>query len=270
MPYHKYLDKKIFYKVSGEGPCIVLIHGFTESLNIWNHFAKVLSKEFRVVTIDLPGHGQSETISTVHTMDLLAEILHEILAMLKVESCLMVGHSMGGYIALAYGRKYEYQLSGLVLFHSHCFADSEQDMKNRDRTIRVVEQDKFSFMAQFIPALFPEESREKFKSEIVELIADSESMTREGTIAALAGMKIRQDHSEFLKLTKLKVLFILGLVDSKAPVDRFWEMISLPEYAEVLLLKNVGHMGYIEAKEGTLLAIHHFGLKCLALNLRIR
>jgi pimeloyl-ACP methyl ester carboxylesterase len=254
---------KISFSDEGKGKTIVLLHGFTESGRIWNDFAKKLSKEFRVIIIDLPGHGKSAGLGPVHTMELQAEVVHHVLKTRKVKKCLMIGHSMGGYVTLSFAGKYPEMLRGFCLFHSHAYADSQQDKENRDRTIQLVRKDKFHFITQFIKSLFPPESLEKFSAEIRELITRSEKLEKENIIAALEGMKERYDQTMLLKTTDIPVLFILGLKDSKAPLPRLWEMITLPRYSESLILRDAGHMGYIEEPEKTLAALRGFAYKVL-------
>jgi pimeloyl-ACP methyl ester carboxylesterase len=258
MPYFHYNKKRICYKDSGQGEPIVLLHGFTESMKIWSRFARSLSKEFRVIMIDLPGHGKSKCVSDVHTMELQAEVVHAVLKKAGISKCLMAGHSMGGYVTLAFARKYPKMLKGICLFHSHCFPDSPEDRENRSRTIELVKKDKFGFVSKFIPSLFPGEVHTKFAKQIEDLIAEAGKIPKEGVIAALEGMKIREDRSELLRSTRLPVLFILGLKDSKLPVPRYWEMISLPAHSVSLIMKDCGHMGYIEFPEKTLPALRNF------------
>jgi pimeloyl-ACP methyl ester carboxylesterase len=261
MPYIAFKKKRIFYEDAGQGKPIVLLHGFTESMKIWNSFVRILAKEFRVITIDLPGHGKSECVAEVHTMELQAEVVYTVLKNAGVKKCIMAGHSMGGYVTLAFARKYPMKLKGFCIFHSHCFADSPEDRENRDRVIEVVRNDKFRFIVNFIPNLFPKEVQKKFAKEIEGLVKEAEKMPKEGIIAALEGMKIRNDQTSFLATTKVPVLFILGLKDSKAPLQKLWEMISLPAHSESLILRDVGHMGYIEAPKATLNAIWQFAGK---------
>ena len=263
MPTLKFQKKNIFYTDEGTGKAIILLHGFTESLKIWTGFNTQLSKKYRVVNIDLPGHGKSDCIGEVHTMEHMAEMVCALLKKLKIGRCIMVGHSMGGYVALAFAAKYPEMLKGFCLFHSHCFADTSVEKENRSRTISVVSNDKFSYVAQFIPSLFPVEVHKKFSAQIKRMIQRASKMENEGVIAALEGMKVRNDQSEVLKNTKLPVLFILGLKDSRAPIARLWEMISMPATSEILLLRNCGHMGYIEAPEETFDSISGFARKYL-------
>lgn len=258
MLYTTFKKKDLHYTDKGKGDTIVLLHGFTEDLRIWKHFSTRLSRNFRVVCIDLPGHGKSECIAETHSMDMLADSVSAVLKKLKIKKCLLIGHSMGGYVTLAFASKYSRMLKGFGLFHSHCFADSPEDKKNRARTIEVVKKDRFGFLSLFIPGLFPDEVRKKFQKEIEFLMWCAREIPREGIIAALKGMRDRKNQTALLKSTKLPVLFILGLKDSKAPVSRLWEMISLPAVSETLILRDCGHMGYIEAPEVTLKAVKNF------------
>jgi pimeloyl-ACP methyl ester carboxylesterase len=258
MPYTTFKKKEIHYTDAGKGDAIVLLHGFTEDLRIWKQFSAKLSKNYRVICIDLPGHGKSECIAEIHTMDLLADTISAVLKHLKVKKCLMIGHSMGGYVSLSFASKFPRVLKGFGLFHSHCFADSPDDKRNRTRTIEVVRKNRFGFLNIFIPGLFPEDVRKKFHKEIEFLMRCAGEIPREGIIAALKGMRVRKDQTALLKSTKLPVLFILGLKDSKAPVSRLWDMISLPAVSESLIMRDCGHMGYIEAPEITLKAVKNF------------
>jgi len=259
----KFKKHTIYYTDQGKGKTIVLLHGFTESLKIWRQFSAELKKKYRVICIDLPGHGKSGCVDGIHTMELMAEVVYKVLKIAKVSKCLMVGHSMGGYVTLAFAEKYPKMLRGFSLFHSHCFADSLADQENRNRTIAIVEMDKFSFVAQFIPGLFPPEVHKKFSGQIQKLIDRAGKMSKEAVIAALEGMKNRKDQTALLKITEIPVLFVLGLKDSKAPIPRLWEMITLPKHSESLILRDCGHMGYIEAPKETLAAIHGFAKKVL-------
>ncbi len=260
----KFQKKNINYTDEGTGKSIVLLHGFTESLKIWTGFATQLSKKYRVITIDLPGHGKSDCIEKIHTMELMADMIYTVLKKLKAGKCLMIGHSMGGYVTLAFAAKYPKMLRGFSLFHSHCFADTPAEKENRSRTIAIVNQDKFSYVAQFIPSLFPVAVHKKFSKQIERLIQRASKMEKEGVVAALEGMKVRPDQSDFLKTTSIPVLFILGQLDSKAPLARLWEMIAIPAVSETLLLRECGHMGYIEAPEETFAAILGFARKILS------
>ena len=149
---------KLHYSLQGKGKTIVLLHGFMESLNLWKYFTRRLSSGFRVLSIDLPGHGLSENIRKVHSMELMADTVNAVLKELGIASCHMVGHSMGGYVSLAFAERYPRKLKGLTLFHSHAMADSAEARKNRDRAIKLVSQDKIGYVQNFFPLLFAEQN----------------------------------------------------------------------------------------------------------------
>jgi len=259
----EFQKKRIFYTDDGKGEVIVLLHGFMESSKIWKEFVTVLSKAFRVITIDLPGHGNSDNLGEINAMDIIAQAVHKVLRHLGIKKCVMIGHSMGGYATLSFANQYPSFLKGFGLFHSHPFEDTPEGNKNRDRMIQLVKKDKLHFITQFIPDLFAPENKEKFQKEIDKLITRAEKMTAESVIAAQKGMKERKDLSDILKNSRVPVLFILGLKDLKLPSDRLWEMVTLPEYAEVHILREAGHMGYIEAPLECVQAIYCFARQTL-------
>jgi len=258
-----YNNHPIFFKDEGSGPALVLLHGFMESLKIWDEFAKVLSKLFRVIRIDLPGHGETPVMAEVHSMNLMAETVKTVLDSLKIDKCVLVGHSMGGYAALAFAKQFPEILSGICLFHSQAAADNEQAKENRRRTVNIVQMNRAGFIQQFIPDLFASTNVEKYTDEIKELQAQAAGNSAEGIIAALEGMKDRKSSIAFLSETKLPVLFIAGKEDSKIPIQTIVAQAILPAHSEVLILGEVGHMGFIEAKKETLDGIDGFAKRML-------
>lgn len=259
-----YQDKEIHFTKEGQGNTIVLLHGFMESLQIWKDFSHELSANFNVICIDLPGHGESECISDVHSMDLLADVVKQIVDSLRISSFVLIGHSMGGYVSLQFAYQYPAMLKGLCLFHSHALADTEEAKFNRDRTCEIVKKNRKSFISQFIPDLFAEENVKKFAEEIRILQTQVKNMKSEAIIAALIGMKLRENKLHVLTDLKIPILFILGKKDSRVSVQQAMAQAILPEHSEVLLL-DIGHMGYIEARNETLFTIRSFAEKCFAL-----
>ncbi|MBK7030270.1 MAG: alpha/beta hydrolase [Bacteroidales bacterium] len=254
--------KKISYYEQGSGSTIVLLHGFIESGQIWNSFAARLAEQFKVVVIDLPGHGESEVLAEVHSMDLMADIVNKVLLQEGIVAAVVVGHSMGGYVALEFARKYPEQLKGIVLFHSQASPDSEEARENRRRTINIVRQNRAGFIKQFIPDLFDQRYVGNYQEEIAGLLEEASKMSPEGIIAAISGMKDRKGGLIFLMNTDKPVLFIIGKQDSRIPYSQVLAQAVIPAHSEVLLLDHVGHMGYIEAPQITLQAIRHFAMKC--------
>jgi len=251
-------EKNIRYRVEGDGPILVLIHGFIESLEIWIEFSASLSEDFKVISVDLPGHGKSEMVDVVHSMDLMADVVKSVLDKEGVDSCVMLGHSMGGYVTLAFADKYPGIVKGMVIFHSHAACDTPEGMANRDRAIRVAHSQHSSFIYAFIPELFAPENVEKYPEQVVALRTEASKLTSDSIVAALEGMKLREDKLSFLSEFPGPVLFIIGKKDSKVQMDKMLEQIAIPKHAESLILGDAGHMGYIEEKEITLEAIRCF------------
>lgn len=253
---------KIHFTDTRKGRCIVFLHGFLESLEIWEDYSKMLSKRYRVICIDLPGHGKSENIGYVHTMELMADCVKEVLHSLQITKCVMIGHSMGGYVALAFAEKYERNLRGFALFHSHAAPDSEEKKKDRDKAILSVKRNPKILINELIPNLFAPENKLKFRNEIEKLKQSAAAMTRRGIVNCLEGMKDREDRKNILKKTKVPALFILGKKDSVMNYDLLKPQSALSENIQLVSLENSGHMGFVEEKEECYIAIKRFIRKC--------
>jgi pimeloyl-ACP methyl ester carboxylesterase len=251
------------YRISGTGPALVLLHGFMESSALWDDFTETLKNEFTVIRIDLPGHGDSECYSDgVHSMKRMAEVVFQVVVNENAFPAVVAGHSMGGYVALRFAADYPDMLQGLVLFHSHAAADSEETRKNRQRTIDVVKQDKTGFIRLFIPDLFDAGHVHEYSDAITRLQELASAMDPCGITAALAGMRDREDMTEFLSDFQQPLLFIIGRNDSRMPAVQLLAQAGLPPFGETLLLEDVGHMGFIEAPEKTLMSVRDFTRRC--------
>ena len=263
--YIEYRSQNVHFTDTGNGQVLVLLHGFTESLEIWNSFSGELSGSFRIICIDLPGHGRTANFAPVHDMELMAEIVHAVLSYCRVQKCVMLGHSMGGYVTLSFAYLYPEILKGLILFHSQTDADDEEARRNRDRAIEVVRQNRSGFINQFIPDLFAPVNRERLKNEIEVLKNQAGSISGKALVAAMEGMKVRKNKRDLLASISIPVFFIAGRQDTRIPFNKVLEQIALPAHAEALLLNDVGHMGYLEAPEITLEAVRSFALRAFGL-----
>ncbi len=258
-------DKQVAYHVQGEGACVVLIHGFLEDHSIWHRFSEVLAKHYQVICVDMPGFGKSACVAETHTMELMADVVKEVLDAEAVKSCVYVGHSMGGYVGAAFAEKYPEMLSGLVFFHSHAAADSEEVKINRLKTIELVKRDALRFIVSFIPLLFAEENMERCQPEITRLQESASHIGAEAVIAALSGMRERTDQRELLKTLDFPVMFVVGKQDSRISMENILPQIQLPKHAEALILDGVGHMGFIEAEQLTMQTLEGFVKRSLNL-----
>ena len=237
---------RVCFHIEGRGQVLILLHGFLENMDIFRRFSEVLSKKYRVLLIDLPGHGQSQMQAESHTMELMAESVNAVIEHLEIEKTIMIGHSMGGYVALAFADKYMKKLCGLGTFHSHALADTTEAKINRGRAIQVVKEHHKDFISSFIPDLFTKKNQELLSGEIEELQIAARNIPKESVIASLEGMRQRTDKLKLLNTMRIPMLFIIGKQDPRAPLDKMMHQISLPKHAEVLILDDVAHMGYLE------------------------
>ena len=234
----------IHYTIKGEGPCIVLLHGFLLSSSIWIDLAPKLSEKNKVITIDLPGHGKSGCISEIHTMELMAEVVHYILEENKILKASFIGHSMGGYIVLAFTEKYESKVETLVLLNSTTLSDSPERKVNRDRAIRIIQNNSQVFIKMAITSLFRENKQKEFTSEIKLFIEEALQFPIKGIIATIIGLKNRKDRTSVLQNFKGKKYMICGENDLIVPFNESKKVANISKTT----LKNVksGHMSVNE------------------------
>ncbi|MBR2961496.1 MAG: alpha/beta hydrolase [Alistipes sp.] len=230
--------------------CVVLLHGYLENMLVWEEFASLLYQKVRVVTLDLPGHGISEVKGDVHTMDYLADTVVAMLDALNIERAVLVGHSMGGYVALAAAERHPERLAGLVLLSSTPNADSEEKRENRRREIAIVREGKKDMLARMAPAMgFATDNRKRFADEIEDLTEIVRLTEDSGIVALLGGMIERRDQNEMLHNLALPQLFILGRKDEYITAEIAEAMVARHPQASVVWLDNSGHMGYVEEAE---------------------
>lgn len=239
--------------------CVVLLHGYLESRLVWEEFIPLLYKKVRVVTLDLPGHGISVVQGDTHTMEFLADTVAAGVRALGITRCTVVGHSMGGYVALALCERHPELLDGLVLLSSTPYADSPEKAENRRREIALVQAGRKELLSRVAPAAgFAEENRARMADEIEDLTEQVFVTEDEGIVALLNGMITRKDRSEELRTTKVPVLFILGRKDNYIPVETAEKMVAEHPEARVVWLENSGHMGFLEEPEATAAALLDF------------
>lgn len=237
------------YEDLGKGPAVVLIHGFLESTWMWKDIAPELARGHRVICVDLPGHGHSDCIGYVHTMEEMAEVVHAIVTHLKLRKASLVGHSMGGYVALAFAELYPDNVRTLVLYQSTSRADSAWKKRDRQRAIQLIKQNYKSFIRKSIPALFRPVNRKRCRAEINALKEEALKTPVQGIIAALDGMRQRPDREILLRFPPYPVHIIASDKDPRIPLGESQEQAAVSESVHLHLIKGSGHMSYIEARE---------------------
>ena len=239
--------------------CAVLLHGYLESMLVWDDFVPYLYKQVRVITLDLPGHGISVVKGPVHTMEYLADVVKDTLDALGIARCTLVGHSMGGYVALAFCEKYPERLDGVVLLSSTPNADTPEKVENRRREIALVRAGRKEALARVAPAAgFAPENRVRLKDAVEDLTEQVFVTEDEGIVALLNGMLARKDRNEMLRASSVPQLFILGREDGYIPVEKAEAMVAAHPQARVVWLEHSGHMGFLEEPEKTARALLDF------------
>ena len=242
-----YKNTKISYTDTGKGKAIVLLHGFLENKKMWSEYADLFSEKYRVVTIDLLGHGESDCLGYIHKMEDNAGAVNAVLENLNIEKAIIVGHSMGGYVGLAFAELYPEKIQKLVLLNSTSKEDGEERKLNRTRAIKAVKQNYVAFVSLAIANLFSENNRTRLTEEIEKVKTEALKTPLQGIIASQEGMKIRKDREELIRKNLFPILFILG---KKDPVLNYEESLSQIEdtTAELVSFED-GHMSQIENKE---------------------
>ncbi len=238
--------------------CVVLVHGYLESMLVWDDFVPLLYKQLRVITLDLPGHGISVVEGELHTMDFLADTIAAALDSLNIKTCTIVGHSMGGYVALAFAERHPSKCEGLVLLSSTPNADSPEKHESRDREIALVQAGKKELIAKVAPAAgFALHNRQRMRDYIADLAEQVYITEDEGIVAILRGMMQRRDQNEMLRNLSARKCFIFGRHDDYIPSEIAEQIVAQHPEVEVVWLEESGHMGLFEEPERTAEAILH-------------
>jgi pimeloyl-ACP methyl ester carboxylesterase len=243
----QYKNTSISYTDTGKGTAVVLLHGFLENKTMWKDLAPILSQKNRVITIDLLGHGETDCFGYVHSMEDNAEIVKAVLSHLRIRKAVLVGHSMGGYVALAFAELYPATIKGLVLLNSTSNEDSTERKHNRDRAIKAVKQNYVNFVRLSVANLFSENNQKRLENEIENVKTEALKTPLQGIVASLEGMKIRKDLQLILRESQFPKLLILGEKDG---VLIYKDNLAQIENSNVELNTFPdGHMSHIENKE---------------------
>lgn len=252
MPKVEYKQVNIHYDEQGSGSAIVLLHGFLEGSWMWKDVVPTLLKKHRVITIDLPGHGLSDSIGYVHTMEEMAEAVQAVVNHLGVRRIGLVGHSMGGYVALAFAEQFPDNVRSLVLLQSTALADSEEKKADRLRAIELVKSNYKSFVRRSIPLLFRPVNRRRYKDEIRWVKEEALKTSAQGIIAAIEGMRLRPNREVLLKFPPYPVHLIAGEKDPRISLDECVYLSEISEHVQLHVIKGCGHMSYVEDLQQTL------------------
>jgi pimeloyl-ACP methyl ester carboxylesterase len=241
-------NKNIFCRTAGSGTPVVLLHGFGEDGNIWKKQHDALPG-VQLIIPDLPGSGKSELTEDM-SMEGMATTIHQLLEKLNISNFILIGHSMGGYISLAFAALYPEGLKALGLLHSSAFADTEEKKATRKKGIDFTrEHGAFEFLKTAIPNLYAPETKTRHPEMIEDHIKSCSGFSDEALIRYYTGMIERPDRTEVLKKATYPILFILGRHDTAVPMADGLKQSPLPAVSHVTILENSGHMGMLEEPE---------------------
>jgi pimeloyl-ACP methyl ester carboxylesterase len=235
---------------------VVLLHGFGEDSSIWSGFVPFLQKDFYILTPDYA------RLSNLKSIEEYADFVHSKIVEKNIEKCVMIGHSMGGYIALAFAEKYPEMLTGLGLFHSTSFADSEEKKKARTKNIELINKlGAEPFIKTSTPNLYAEEFQKQHPEVIEKHIEYASTLPKEALMAGMKAMRDRPDRRQVLKSLRCSVMFVIGEKDKSVSPEDAKSQIMMPKYFSSSILDEVAHMGMIEEPEDCLKFVIKFCLK---------
>lgn len=236
----------LHHEISGNGKKkLVLLHGFMENSEIWNDMESTLSKEFTLIKIDLPGHGKSENYHQINTVEFMAEKVKEVVDFLKFDKINLLGHSLGGYVSLAFADKFPEFLESMTLFFSTTLADDEEKKQIRRRSIAVIDENFETFVKTSIPNLFSDTEKDILEGKINLAKSIAKSTNKEGVKAAQLGMAERPDRTEILENLDAKILIIAGKHDNAVKTENLLKVIPDKTNIKTYVL-DCGHNGHWE------------------------
>lgn len=240
----------LYYRDEGSGEPLLLVHGFAEDGAIWDKVAAELRSDCRLLIPDLPGSGRSSLPANTMSMESMAAALKNLLDQEGIDRCVLIGHSMGGYITLAFAALYPERVKAFGLFHSTAYADSEEKKAGRQKSIAFIRQHGAApYIRQSTPNLFAPETQERSPELIEEMIRRYAGFSPASLCACLEAMMQRPERLSVLEQFDGPILFVIGERDQVIPLEQSLRQCHLPRVSLVHILPTSGHMGMLEDAE---------------------
>lgn len=225
---------------------LVLLHGHGIDDSIWDSVDALVNEYYTVVRPNI------SLFTFCKTVEEYADELHRFLTNATIEKCTLIGHSMGGYIALAFAEKYPEMLEGFGLFHSTAYADDEAKIQQRNQTIDLLQNyGTEMFVKNTAANLYGDRFKELFPQKIKEHIARFGKIPSEALVTGIVAMRDRKDRTAVLASMPFPVLFIIGMQDKLLPFESVISLSEFPKKAYPFILAEAGHMGMVERPDAS-------------------
>ena len=251
--------QNISFFEAGKGFPVIFLHGFCESNKIWKDLSRELSSDFRVICPDLPGFGQSPLPEPGFSLEDIADLLVRWLKANEVDSCIVIGHSLGGYITLEILRKHSSFVKGIGLFNSAAFEDAPDKKESRNKLIEFISDHGVNpFIKTFVPSLFYPPTESKHQHIIDQISKDADMIVPEAVTGYASAMRDRMDSIHLLKENSERVLLIGGEYDQNVPLEKTRNMAKLIDKKHVHIIPDSAHMSLFEQPQLCYSAIRGF------------
>ena len=237
-------ERQLFYKQFGKGETLCLLHGFLENHLMWGPMLDELVKQYHILVIDLPGHGHSVLPDEQMALSDMAFAVNEVLESLELNEVKFVGHSMGGYVALAFAEAYPQKTKGILLLNSTPEADSAERKEMRNHAVDMAGRNYEALISMSVTNLFSSKKRAALEQEIVQTKAEALKVSAEAYVACQKAMSKRPDYSEFWERASFKKSMILGSDDGLIDPGKMQQKFS--SHAVKIDVLTGGHMLHIE------------------------
>ncbi len=257
-----YKKAAVFYTdtATSNGTTIVLLHGFLENASMWNEISSELSKRNRIVTIDLLGHGRSDCLGYLHSMELFSETVEAVLKQLRIRKCIVIGHSLGGYVALAFAERNPQKIKGLCLLNATSNEDDQERKQLRTRANMMIQNNFTNMVRMSFTNLFSEVSRVNYADEIKNGLDEALKTSVQGYIAGQEGMKLRPNRNHVLAKNDFKKMIITGRKDPVLDIQKSIE--EAEKTNSKLIIFPDGHMSHIENFAKLIIVLKNFIKDC--------
>lgn len=250
---------------SPAGPCLVLLHGYLETMYVFNESVEALKPYFRLIIIDMPGHGLTDSApagpdgTRVNSMAFGAQVVAGVMDRLGVEKAVVAGHSMGGYVMLKFLEDYPDRVEKAILLSSHPFPDDPAKAQDRTREKDLIAAGKLLALAAVsIPKMYHEENLRACDEKIRETIELCETHDPDGIIYSIEGLRTRTDTQAVLQHPPVPLMLVHGDHDNFQPLEMVARMRELFPEIRYQLISGSGHNAFIERQQETVAAIRDF------------